>query len=130
MTSRIAAGIRVGARRRDSDTRWDSSGRLTLVRPNPARKLFGSTATLLEPVSRCVARQVLSTTRPSVPSLRTIQSPIAKGRPSVMAMPENTSPSVFCRARPRMMAMTPEVATRVPIGMPKTKARTDRPTPR
>ena len=46
------------------------------VRPSLARKLFGSTTTLFAPVRRCVDRQVLSTTRPSVPSLSRIQSPM------------------------------------------------------
>ena len=35
-------------------------------------------------------------------------------------MPEKTSASVLCNAKPSTMAMTPEVATRPPIGRPKT----------
>ena len=45
------------------------------------------------------------------PSTET-RSPIENGRSMPTAMPANTSESVLCRARPRTMAMTPEVATR------------------
>jgi hypothetical protein len=40
-------------------------------------------------------------------------SPMTYGRPSVNAMPEKTSLNVFCSASPRMMATTPDVATKV-----------------
>jgi hypothetical protein len=95
MTSTMMDGMRVGATRTIKLTKCVSSGRLMFVRPSLARKLFGSTTTLFAPVRRCVDRQVLSTTRPSVPSLSRIQSPMTYGRPSVSAMPENTSLSVF-----------------------------------
>jgi hypothetical protein len=75
MTSTTIDGIRVGATRTVKVSVCTSSGRLMFVRPSLARKLFGSTTTLLAGVRMCVDRQVLSTTRPSVPSLSMIQSP-------------------------------------------------------
>ena len=56
----------------------------------------------------------------SVPSLSTIQSPTSYGLLRLSAMPENTSASVLCKARPRMIAKTPDVAINVPTGAPKT----------
>jgi hypothetical protein len=75
MTFATMAGILVGAILIVTDNPWLSSGLLTLVSPSFARKLFGSATTLWAKVSRWVDRQLVSTTRPSVPSLRTIQSP-------------------------------------------------------
>ena len=79
ITSTAVAGVFVGASLTAIESPWLSSGLLTLVSPSLARKLFGRVTTLWVKVRSWVERQLVSTTRPSVPSLRTIQSPSTLG---------------------------------------------------
>ena len=65
----------VGITRTRSLTPWLRLGLLRLVTCALARLLLGSTTRSFEALSRWVARQLVSTTRPSMPSLSTIQSP-------------------------------------------------------
>jgi len=76
MVSEIADGARVGwmriAQLHAMAAIW---GLLRLVSCALPSTLLGRTTRSFEPFSRWVARQLVSTTRPSVPSFSTIQSP-------------------------------------------------------
>jgi hypothetical protein len=102
---------------------WDSEGTLRLVMRDLATTLLGTVAMSLVAVATRVERQLVSTTRPSTaPSIMTT-SPTLNGRSMPIAMPENKSPSVLCNARPRTMAMIPEVAINPVTDTPKARSR-------
>ena len=69
MTSTMADGAVVGRNRTVSVTPWLRSGLLRLVSLAFARSLLGTITRSFAPVSRCVARQFVSTTLPSMPLL-------------------------------------------------------------
>src|SRR5471030_2288739 len=75
----IPDGAIVGIRRMRNLTPWLRFGLLKFVSCALARLLFCSTTRSLEPLMRLVERQFVSTTRPSNPSLNTIQWPTSYG---------------------------------------------------
>ena len=75
MTSEIVDGAAVGATRTVSVTPWLRLGLLRLVSLAFASPLLGSTTRSFEPLRRWVARQLVSTTLPSISPSSTIQSP-------------------------------------------------------
>ena len=87
-----------------------SAGREKLMILALAANELGITAMLPWEVCKRVARQSISVTRPSVPSME-IQSPSWYGLVVLSTIPENTSLRVLCNARPTMIATAPEVAS-------------------
>ena len=96
-------------------------GRLRLVNDAPANTEFGITCRPL-PVSRWVARQFTSTTRPRAVGVSS-QSPIWKGCSNNSSRPETIWPTEFCSARPNTMELTPSAVNRPPTLAPQTTDR-------
>ena len=84
-----------------------------------AAALFGTTTRLPRLSISFVARQLLSTIRPSISPIDTV-SFSRNGCVIFSTSPENTSFSVFCSARPRITATAPDVATTPLNGRPST----------
>ena len=99
-------------------TTWLPAGWLRLVNEAPASVALGTMRMPL-PVSMCTARQLTSTTRPfSLPV--SSQSPSLNGCSNSSSRPEMIDPTAFCRAKPRMIDVTPRAAMRPPTSAPQT----------